>query len=295
MDALSKPTASADNNSEGIGAASIDEVSVRFPSLERWRAWLKDNPWAQDRNLIETRGTNILAGGFVEPLTGRNAIPSEIQHQGSDWREGLACRGVNSRQRAVLACIEEATKERAPHEYRIFAPEAATYFALRMRGHFVKFLGAEYLPDPLAREWWFPVPHLDLCALDLPSNVFDIVTTNEVLEHVPDLDRALAEIFRVLQPGGVHIGTHPFLAMSQSSIRKAELRNGSVVFLSEPEYHGNPTDPRGSLVFEIPGWDILARAMTVGFSEANVRFYASQRHGVLSSGSTGVFVLELRK
>ena len=42
-------------------------------------------------------------------------------------------------------------------------------------------------------------------ALDLPftENSFDVVGTNQVLEHVSDPQRALAEMLRVLRPGGV--------------------------------------------------------------------------------------------
>ena len=36
-----------------------------------------------------------------------------------------------------------------------------------------------------------------------PSDTFDLVHANSVMEHVADLDHALAEIFRVLKPGGV--------------------------------------------------------------------------------------------
>lgn len=38
--------------------------------------------------------------------------------------------------------------------------------------------------------------------LDFPDNTFDIVFTNEVLEHVEDDRKAVEEIVRVLKPGG---------------------------------------------------------------------------------------------
>jgi ubiquinone/menaquinone biosynthesis C-methylase UbiE len=43
----------------------------------------------------------------------------------------------------------------------------------------------------------------DIEQLDFPDNVFDWVLLNEVLEHVPNDSRALAEAFRVLKPNGV--------------------------------------------------------------------------------------------
>jgi SAM-dependent methyltransferase len=45
--------------------------------------------------------------------------------------------------------------------------------------------------------------------LDFADNTFDAVTTIEVLEHVTDLERAIAEIQRVLKPGGRFLITSP--------------------------------------------------------------------------------------
>jgi demethylmenaquinone methyltransferase/2-methoxy-6-polyprenyl-1,4-benzoquinol methylase len=42
----------------------------------------------------------------------------------------------------------------------------------------------------------------DMAAIPLPDNCVDIVTTGYGLRNVPDLDKALAEIHRVLKPGG---------------------------------------------------------------------------------------------
>lgn len=42
----------------------------------------------------------------------------------------------------------------------------------------------------------------DLLALPFPSGHFDVVIASEVLEHIPDDARAIAEIARVVRPGG---------------------------------------------------------------------------------------------
>jgi SAM-dependent methyltransferase len=41
------------------------------------------------------------------------------------------------------------------------------------------------------------------------DNSFDLVTNNQVMEHVPDMERALTEIARVLRPGGKVLSLFP--------------------------------------------------------------------------------------
>lgn len=45
--------------------------------------------------------------------------------------------------------------------------------------------------------------------IPFPSNHFDLVINNQVMEHVPDLDAVLAEIRRVLKPGGQVLSLFP--------------------------------------------------------------------------------------
>ena len=109
------------------------------------------------------------------------------------------------------------------------------------------------------------------------------------------IDAALREIHRVLKPGGWHVGTAPFAMGQYESITKSKLEDGKIVHLTEPEYHGNPVDERGSLVFEIPAWDILDRAKAVGFGDAHVKYILSTQHACLSSDAGGIFVFCFQK
>lgn len=51
----------------------------------------------------------------------------------------------------------------------------------------------------------------DLLALPFPDEAFDGVVLTEVLEHCIDPRAALAEVFRVLKPGGLLLVTSPFM------------------------------------------------------------------------------------
>jgi SAM-dependent methyltransferase len=88
----------------------------------------------------------------------------------------------------------------------------------------------------------------DITRLTFPDNSFDLMVSSDVLEHVPDINAAFREMHRVLRPGGFHLFTVP----PRSKTRKrAEIIDGQIRFLMEPEYHSDPLDPRGILAF----WD----------------------------------------
>ncbi|MBS0575402.1 MAG: methyltransferase domain-containing protein [Proteobacteria bacterium] len=68
---------------------------------------------------------------------------------------------------------------------------------------------AEYVPCDL-----YPqspeVQRVDMLAMDFAAEMFDVVIANHVLEHVGDVDKALAEIRRVLKPAGCAILQTPY-------------------------------------------------------------------------------------
>lgn len=270
------------------------ELSVTFESLEDWLAFRGENEALFQPDQIDALGQYIKVNGLVEPLTGAQVAGHDVD-PGPNWREGLSYGGCNARTRAVMRIIELILEENGWYQPRIFAAEAVTPFALRLRGLYPHFIGSEFTLDPVRREALYPIPHEDLQNLSLRSAAFDIVSTNEVLEHVPSIDDALREIARVLRPGGWHVGTVPFAWMDQHSLRRATIEKGRIVHLMEPEYHGDPMNEGGVLVFETPGWEILQRARDAGFSRAEMRFIISQQYGIVSDHAAGVFVLCMQR
>jgi SAM-dependent methyltransferase len=63
----------------------------------------------------------------------------------------------------------------------------------------------------------------DLMHLSYNDGSFDLLLTSETLEHIPDLDAALAEIHRVLAPGGRHVFTVPVLPGVPATFARASL------------------------------------------------------------------------
>jgi SAM-dependent methyltransferase len=92
--------------------------------------------------------------------------------------------------------------------------------------------------------------------MTFPDNSFDLVITQDVIEHVFHPERAFDDIARTLKPGGAHIFTVPVYPRKESRIRAIE-SDGAVQYLAEPLYHGNPVDNKGSLVVREWGQDII--------------------------------------
>jgi SAM-dependent methyltransferase len=81
-----------------------------------------------------------------------------------------------------------------------------------------------------------------------PDASFDLVITQDVFEHVLDPAQAFAEIARTLKPGGAHVFTIPWYYWKPTRVRAERDLDGSIRHLVEPDYHGSPIDPNGSLV-----------------------------------------------
>ena len=227
--------------------------------------------------------------------------PEHVQMGSGDTRECLMSGGLNSRTRAIADLLLEELREagKDAEEARIYGHEAVTYLATLMRRRFPGFLGTEYAPDDEAKRRLLPFVHNDICASQFPDESFDATFSCDVFEHVYDRDAALRETARTTVPGGVFLATFPFHFDMAVGHVFAELVDGELVHhLDTPIFHGNPVDEEGgSLVFEIPGWDIVERARRAGFSRAAMRFVCDEEKGVTASGEgrpdgpRGVFVL----
>lgn len=109
----------------------------------------------------------------------------------------------------------------------------------------------------------------DVQRLTYADASFDLVTHTEVLEHVPDDARALAELFRVLRPGGLMLFTVP-LHGGERTVERARLRDGIVEHVLQPVHHTDPLRPEGILAFRDYGLDVLDRLRAAGFVASRV-------------------------
>ena len=93
--------------------------------------------------------------------------------------------------------------------------------------------------------------------LTFDNETLDLHITQDVFEHLFDPAAAFCEIARTLRLGGAHVFTTPLVRKNQPTRFCASLApDGSVIHLTEPEYHGNPISSEGSLVTVNWGYDI---------------------------------------
>jgi SAM-dependent methyltransferase len=110
----------------------------------------------------------------------------------------------------------------------------------------------------------------DLTRLTYSDKSFDLVLTSETLEHVPDLDAALSEIYRVLTPGGRHVFTIPVLpGVSRTFARMTRQLDGTLKYHAQRICHPGGDD--GYPVFTEFGTDIPEILRKAGF-EVSVFF-----------------------
>jgi SAM-dependent methyltransferase len=97
----------------------------------------------------------------------------------------------------------------------------------------------------------------NLEAQTFEDELFDLVITQDVFEHIFNPALAFKEVARTLRPGGAHIFTVPLVNKEKPSEKWATLDDNGLRFLHTEEYHGNPIDNEGSPVSYHWGYDIV--------------------------------------
>ncbi|MBE7640890.1 methyltransferase domain-containing protein [Salegentibacter sp. BLCTC] len=135
-----------------------------------------------------------------------------------------------------------------------FAPEQAFYKRFR------KLKNLEYtttdLNSPLADV------KADICDLPFKENEFDFILCNHVLEHIPDDNRAMQELYRVLKPGGTAI-----LQIPQDLNRKNTFEDNSITDREERERIFGQYDH-----VRIYGRDYFDKLRNIGFKVEEVDY-----------------------
>jgi len=149
-----------------------------------------------------------------------------------------------------------------------------------LRRHFDRPYFSEYFDNVPPGASLRGVPCQDVQELRLADASFDLVTSTEVFEHVPDDAKGFREICRVLRPGGRFIFTVPLLDAEETLERALLAADGAISHLTPPEYHSDRIrGGRKVLAFRTYGRDICGRLEKAGLRGA-IRIVADPGHGI---------------
>jgi len=165
------------------------------------------------------------------------------EFEGRPHSESALCPqcGAIGRDRFLFWCYVQRTPESLRARVLETSPRLGAEYRQAM-GTWFDYLCSDY--DESAHKG---AERLDLQAIDKPDASFDAILTPHVLEHVPDTEKALDEIWRVLAPGGRMCLQVPVL-------------QGQTAPPESPEFHGDNTP-----VFWRFGFDLTARLREQGF------------------------------
>lgn len=179
----------------------------------------------------------------------------------------LACR-ANPPAMCMATVLEELEPDLAHrHVYELSSRGPLFSF---LQSHCKRFTFSEFFEDVPPGASKGGVPCQDVQSLTFSDQSFEVCTSTDVFEHVPDDGLAFREVCRVLKPGGHLVFTVP-LDIESGTVERACLVEGRIEHLLPPEYHHDHLEGLDKvLCFRNYGPDIVGRLENAGFSDARI-------------------------
>jgi SAM-dependent methyltransferase len=201
----------------------------------------------------------------------------------NDWlRDNFRCSKCGSipRQRALMLIIEKYYPEWRGLSIHESSPgEGGASQKLKMNA--AGYITSQYYPAEKRGLYLNGHKNEDLENQTFGNEEFDLVISQDVMEHVYDPGKAFSEIARTLKSGGAHIFTVPIVnKFNKTEIWAKKGSDGKPVFLKNPEYHFNPVDPLGSPVTMHWGYDIVDFIKETSGLETTVEYIDNLDYGI---------------
>jgi SAM-dependent methyltransferase len=140
-----------------------------------------------------------------------------------------------------------------------------------LRKNFDNVTTSEFIPSKPLGQMIDGCHNEDVQRLSFATGSFDLVSSNQVFEHVPDDLQGFRECLRVLREGGAMVLSVPLFDVPATQ-RIGRLENSKVVFTGEPEYHDSRLEGANTVpvFWHHASCDIVDRVKSVGFSFAEL-------------------------
>lgn len=187
-----------------------------------------------------------------------------------NFRERGVCKScrLNTRMRFMASNLLKSTVDGlCPGNY---IHEASSPFFRYLKMKNPKTVGSEYFGKSYGPKFR-GILNEDCCNLSFKDNTFNNIISNDVFEHVYDIDAALREAFRVMRNNGKLFLSVPFCYQRDKTVQRAVLKNDKIDYLLEPAYHGSTRKGESkTLVFYDFGWDLLEKINNAGFKHTEI-------------------------
>lgn len=165
-------------------------------------------------------------------------------------------------------------KEVKVHE---FSQHGAIYQYLKKR--FKHLSTSEYYEDTEPGAYKKGIQCQDVQQLTFDDSSFDLMTSTEVFEHVPDDTKGYQEIYRCLKKDGYFVFSVP-MDGRQATVERAKIENGKLVHFMEPEYHQDHLRTEGILAFRNYGLDLKDKLERTGFSKVEMKLIEDKKYSI---------------
>jgi len=176
----------------------------------------------------------------------------------------LGCR-ANVTNLSLIPIIDAHAAKHPVQDVWEMSTYGATLAFLRQR--FSNVISSEFFPGIASGALVSGVLAQDVQRLSLADESVDLITSNQVFEHVEDDSKGYAECYRVLRPGGALIFSVPLYDIP-TTLQLARVEEGKLEHLETPEYHDSRLGGPGSALcfWRHSFHDISARVARLGFN-----------------------------
>jgi len=273
---------------------------IKLRSLEEYRNYQKQ--YRNERIQLQERILKEIEENKIDFILGYCNVCEKATkfrlHTKKKWimnlRELLICENcvLNSRKRCMLTLLKKLAKN-SDSSLAVFMYEQISHvFKIAEKITNISLTGSEFLGyDKKPGEIIENIRNEDAMNLSFQENSFNVIISNDVFEHVPDINKALCEAYRVLKNSGTLLISIPFYRGNEKTQRSAVLEKGKIKHLKPPTYHVNPmAEKESSLVFYEFGWDFLNFLKTAGFKDVYVLGYYDIFYGHLGDDLQFIFI-----